>query len=67
MSRFDFPSASYDAWKTRVPEYDYEEPAFECEECEDTGYIYPGELCPQCQRMITLEDLEDLAVEEKQP
>jgi hypothetical protein len=51
--------SDYDLWKARDPAYDYEEPEFECAECADTGWTYPDELCPYCQRERTLEDLEE--------
>lgn len=55
----------YDAWKTRTPWDDMpNEAEFHCEECDDTGFIYHDELCPICMRPVTLDDLEELAMEE---
>lgn len=56
----------YDAWKTRTPWDDYEEPPeFHCEECDDTGFICADELCPVCMQPVTQEDLEEDAIEEQ--
>lgn len=61
----------YDAWKTRGPDWDYEEPEepeFECAECQDTGWELDGgcaEPCLYCQEPVTLDDLEEIALEER--
>lgn len=57
--------SDYDLWKAHNPMCDYEEPEFECYECEDTGYTHPGELCEYCQQPVTLDDLEELAAMEE--
>ena len=54
---------SYDAWKLRAPDWDYEEPEFICTACEDRGWdvdesgrIFP---CTECSQPIELFDIEE--------
>lgn len=46
---YDFPAASYDAWKTRCPDYDWEEPEFECHQCMDTGFEADDDRAEPCR------------------
>lgn len=44
---------TYDAWKTREPDWDQPEPF--CRECDDAGCL----ACCEAQ-LVTLEDLDEL-------